>query len=123
MFNPGCDFELDKKLSYICDSKTIGHWTDWNGNPDSEYMVVGQDWGTKKYLEKFCVSKRDNTALPYSSTDKNLAVCVKALNSEWDILKSDGIEKNDRYPLYFTNEILCYKDEEKMNAPISGGVT
>lgn len=37
MYNAGENSEWD--------SETIGPWTDWNGNPDAKYMIVGQDWG------------------------------------------------------------------------------
>ena len=103
------------------DVPTIGQWTMWNGNLNAEYMIVGQDWGTKKYFLDFKAQKKLTGDIPCeldNTTNKNLATCIMELNSEWDILKMDGIERNDRYPLYFTNEILCYKDEQYMNASI-----
>lgn len=103
------------------DVATIGQWTMWNGNLNAEYMIVGQDWGTKKYFLDFKAQQKLNGNIPCeldSITNKNLAACILELNPEWDILKMDGIEHNDRYPLYFTNEILCYKDEQYMNASI-----
>ena len=114
-FNAGNSEELD------CD--TIGQWTKWNGNLDADYMIVGQDWGTKDYLIKFReTQKTENYPCELdSTTNRNLAECVKQINPAWDILSLEGIQNNERYPLYFTNEILCYKDDKLMNASIPAG--
>jgi len=32
----------------VYDSEHIGPWSRWQGNLDSELMVVGQDWGDVK---------------------------------------------------------------------------
>lgn len=107
------------------DVDEMGPWTEWNGNPDAEYMIIGQDWGTKEYLEAFRKWQKENNNLPYESydiTNKNLAACIRMLNSDWDILKTDGVDDNTRYPLYFTNEILCYKYEEGDKAKMNAGI-
>lgn len=102
------------------DCNSIGQWTCWNGNLNAELMIIGQDWGTKDYLERFRKVQKDKK-LPYEDnnpTNLNLAACIKQINSDWDILAKNGIENNERYPLFFTNEILCYKDDKYMNAKI-----
>ncbi len=114
MYNPGRDTAQGKAL----DAVQIGPWTDWNGNPDAEYLIVGQDWGTKDYLKRF---RKEQERLPYevkNPTNRHLADCVRQLNSKWDILKEEGAEDCCRYPLYFTNEILCFKNTRHMAAPI-----
>ena len=35
------------------DSDEIGPWTLWQGNLNSEIMVVGQDWGDRTYFSKW----------------------------------------------------------------------
>lgn len=112
LYNSSSEAELE------CDS--IGRWTCWNGNLDAELMIVGQDWGTKNHLEEFREEQK-KYGLPYekdNTTNLNLAACIKQINSDWDILAKKDIENNERYPLFFTNEILCYKDEKYMNAKI-----
>ena len=113
LFNSAEDSRLD--------FDTIGPWTRWNGNLNAKVMIVGQDWGTKEYLKEFKKWQEKHNNLPYedyNKTNNNLASCIKQLNKEWDILNPIGIEDNSRYPLYFTNEILCYKDEKYMSASI-----
>ncbi|MFD0871723.1 hypothetical protein [Paenibacillus residui] len=41
-----------KALNGQLDTDEIGHWTDWQGSLDAKVMVVGQDWGDFKTLEK-----------------------------------------------------------------------
>ena len=35
------------------DSTQIGPWSRWQGNLETELMIVGQDWGTTTYFLKW----------------------------------------------------------------------
>ncbi len=101
----------------------IGQWTAWNGNLDAGIMVVGQDWGTKSAYNRFKETQRKNASydLPFepdNPTNLCLARCIAQLNPDWNILAPLENGNNARYPLFFTNEILCYKDTPRMNDAI-----
>ena len=82
------------------DRDQIGPWTLWQANLDSEFVVVGQDWGDISYFEK-----REGRDQPYGNpTNENLQ----------KLLKSVGVEigkPRDRQDqvAFLTNLILCLK--------------
>lgn len=83
---------------YDCDE--IGPWTLWQGNLDSELVVVGQDWGDISYFEKW--EGRDQ---PYGNpTNENLQKLLKIVGVE--IRKPRDSQDQ---AAFFTNLILCLK--------------
>ena len=83
----------------LYDSQEIGPLTKWQGNLDSDFMLILQDWG--------CV---DNF-IKYKGTDIN-SVTNKALKTFLNLiglsltLPLDNVRKNS---YIFTNSILCLK--------------
>jgi len=88
------------------DSDQLGPWTLWQGNLDSELMVVGQDWGNQAYF----VTNRGRD-LAENPTNKTLQ----------ELLKSIGVDIEKPTPqdsgggnIFFTNAVLCLKQEGGM---------
>ncbi len=44
---------LVNPADYTYDSDQIGPWSLWQGNLDSDLIIVGQDWGDTRYFEKW----------------------------------------------------------------------
>lgn len=80
----------------------IGPWSQWQGNLDATLMIVGQDWGSVKFLEsKFLGGGAEDRSNP---TNKRLVQLLANENIDID-WKWRG--RNSR--LFFTNAVLCLR--------------
>jgi len=74
------------------DSDEIGPWSRWHGNLDAKLMIVGQDWGDRRYfIEKRGVDGEENR------TNKRVVEFVGSI----------GVDMDD---VFLTNAILCLKE-------------
>jgi DNA polymerase len=105
--------DLTNPSKYGClDSNQIGPWSRWQGNLDAKLMVVGQDWGDRKYFEKW-----EGLDQPTGSpTNENLTKLLSHIGVIID--RSFVAEKGE---VFFTNAILCLK-EGKTNNPSKKGL-
>jgi uracil-DNA glycosylase family 4 len=98
LLNPSNEYEKNgRKLNHL------GMWAIWQGNINSEILIVGQDWGDDKYLNKFIVDGSDD-----DSTCKNLAERLKDININIEV-QTKTIEQK----VFLTNSILCIKKNGK----------
>lgn len=77
----------------------IGPWTQWQGNLDSDLMVIAQDWGGVEYFI-------EHKGLEEDINTTNRKIC--------DLLSSIGISillprQSKNSSLFFTNSVLCLR--------------
>ena len=82
------------------DSDQIGPWSLWQGNLNSDLVVVGQDWGGIPYFLKW--KGRDQPS--GNPTDENLQKLLKGVGIEIGKPR----DQQDQV-LFLTNLILCLK--------------
>lgn len=93
----------------IYDSNHIGPYSRWQGNIDSNVMVVGQDWGTVKWFVDYRgrESRRKSGDVVLNKTNENL---IKLLGSIGiNIERQPAVDT--RGEVFFTNAILCLKKD------------
>jgi uracil-DNA glycosylase family 4 len=87
------------------DSNHIGPWSRWQGNFDSELMVIGQDWGDIEFFQ-------DNKG--YSKDNNPSNNMIRSLLASIDIEIPQPSKSNEtKNPIFLTNAILCLKNKEK----------
>lgn len=93
---------LTNPSSYGClDSNQIGPWSRWQGNLDAKLMVIGQDWGTTRYFEKW-----EGLDQPTgSTTNEHLMTLLIHIG-----IKIDRAFVAEKGEVFFTNAILCLKE-------------
>jgi len=99
-------------------------WSMWQGNPNAEVMVVGQDWGGQALLKEGVEEARKRGVPGVAHFDKNTNKHLVELLSSIDI----HVEPADRYPqrqvCYFTNAALCLRGEGGMQKePTNGDIS
>lgn len=95
--------------------RTIGYWNDVFQNYDAKLMIVGQDWGNKKYLQTFLSQHNGHLPEPANYWEKG--------NPTWKnlmfFLHGAGFKAVDgayRFSdIYLTNALLCIR-----KGPMSG---
>ena len=82
----------------------VGAWTDWQGNLESEIMVIGQEWGGEdNYLRQ---AGRDNDS---DATNRNL-VTLMAKGMQRELSPPSAFQgKLDSGDYFFTNAALCLR--------------
>lgn len=92
-------------------------WTDWFNRLDSQIMIIGQDWGPYKDMDKFYqLYKQD----PTSKNWNNLIEEEKSLTKrmlEKNLVESAKIKeypftKEDFSKIFITNSIMCARKGE-----------
>jgi len=92
--NPSCS-QLAKY-----DSNHIGPWSQWQGNIDSDILLVGQDWGDISYYTKW-----EGMDQPSGNpTNENLQQLLYSIG-----IKIGKPQERQEQVLFFTNLILCLK--------------
>ncbi|GLI54079.1 uracil-DNA glycosylase family protein [Thermodesulfovibrio yellowstonii] len=89
--------------------KTVGYWNDAFTNYDHvKLMIVGQDWGSKGYLEKFIEKNNGKIPNPYDESNN------PTFRNLMHYLEEAKIDKKD---IYLTNAVLCLRkgDESSGN--------
>jgi len=90
------------------DSQQIGPWSRWQGNLESKLMLIGQDWGTVGYFEKW----RGLDQPQGNPTNDNLIELLLSIGIRID---NPGIDQKGE--VFFTNAVLCLK-EGNLQSPI-----
>jgi len=85
----------------IFDSNHIGPWSRWQGNLDSDLMVIGQDWGDVNYFIENKGYDKDNN--PSDNTIRNLLASI-----DIEIPQPSKCDET-KTPIFLTNTILCLK--------------
>jgi uracil-DNA glycosylase family 4 len=86
--------------SGIYDCNEIGSWSLWQGNLNTQVMVVGQDWGDVNWF-----LRAEGRPTSTSTTNKTLVELLHIAGLEINLFnKTVG-----RGLLFFTNAILCMK--------------
>lgn len=88
------------------DSDQIGPWTLWQGNLNSELMVVGQDWGDQRYFV-------DNRGRDLANNPTNSAL-QKLLESIGFNIEKPTPQDCGGGKIFLTNAVLCLKQEDGM---------
>lgn len=84
------------------DSDEIGPWTQWQGKLPAELMVAGQDWGDVNYYRLH--SGQDQAE--GNPTNENLRYLLSTIG-----LDPGAPHAPTAAPLFFTNLVLCLKQE------------
>ena len=82
------------------DSDQIGSWTLWQGNLNSDIVVVGQDWGDVTYFEKWKGKDQPKD----NPTNENLQRLMEIIN-----IKVEKPSMDQNHIVFLTNLILCLK--------------
>jgi len=82
------------------DSDHIGPWSLWQGNLDTEIIVVGQDWGDIRYFEKW--QGRDQVS--GNPTNTNLQQLLETIG-----ISIKKPQDKQREIIFLSNVILCLK--------------
>lgn len=90
------------------DSSEIGPWTLWQGNLNAKIMIVGQDWGDKKYFTKWKGADQPSG----NPTNSNLQKLLHQIGID---IKSP--REQQEQAIFLTNLIICLK-EGGLQAPI-----
>jgi len=91
------------------DSNEIGPWSLWQGNLNAELLIVGQDWGDTSYLKRW--KGRDQPS--GNKTNENL----QKLLAHIGVRIGKPRDSKDQI-VFFTNLILCLKEEGGLQGPI-----
>lgn len=96
-------FSLSEKFH----PKTIGYWNDAFKNYEHvKLMIVGQDWGSKEYLEKFIEENDGKIPEPYDESNNPTFQNLKYFLNEVKI---------DTKNIYLTNAVLCLRRGKKIS--------
>jgi uracil-DNA glycosylase family 4 len=99
------------------DSNHVGPWSRWQGNLDTEIMIVGQDWGDDQYFKdnNGFDKTRTKSGSPYENpTNKTLRYLLQSIGINIEPCKDYETEGD----LFFTNAILCLKNKGRMQGPV-----
>lgn len=89
-------------------SQHIGPWSLWQGNLNTQVMIVGQDWGDTEYFAKW--QGRDQ---PHGNpTNENLRRLLKTIG-----ISIGGPQEPQEQLVFLTNLILCLK-QGGLQAPV-----
>lgn len=101
--------DLINPSKYGClDSNQMGPWSRWQGNLDAKLMLIGQDWGSVEYFEKW----RGLDQPQGNPTNDNL---IRLLFSIGIGINNPGTDQTGE--VFFTNAVLCLK-EGNLQSPI-----
>lgn len=102
-----CDVQPDEFRS-----EDIGPWTEWQGNLNSDLMVVGQEWGgTRNYRDQ------KGADLDIDDTNENLVILLNSIQITVGVPSQYQQKAHPpEYFLYFTNAILCLRDGNASNS-------
>ena len=78
----------------------LGPWSRWQGNLDSELMIVGQDWGGEDHYIRHRGIGNDENA-----TNKRLCELLRSIGFRIQLPQ----QTNGDGALFFTNAILCLR--------------
>ena len=93
----------------IFDSDHIGPWSRWQGNLNSQLMIIGQDWGDTGYFQRYGGHETDNN--PSNKTIRELLASI-GIN-----ILPPSVSNLDTSAIFLTNAILCLK-KGGLGAPV-----
>lgn len=85
----------------VYDSDQIGPWSLWQGNLNTELVIVGQDWGDTRY---FLMSNGRGSA--HNPTNETLAKLLRSIGID---ITAPNSEDGRSGRCFFTNAVLCLK--------------
>jgi DNA polymerase len=88
------------------DSNEINPWSLWHHDLNADLLVVGQDWGSEKYFEKY-----NGCDDPNNRSNRNLIELFQEIGIAIDKspTKIADIKEPDNSKLFFTNAFLCLR--------------
>jgi DNA polymerase len=86
----------------IYDSEHIGPWSRWQGNLNTQLMIIGQDWGDTGYFLRYRGHERDNN--PSNKTIRELLASIEIP------LGPPSTSEGGSSSIFLTNAILCLKE-------------
>jgi uracil-DNA glycosylase len=86
----------------ILDSDQIGPWSLWQGNLNTELVIVGQDWGDTRYF-----TDNDGREAPRNPTNETLRRLLGSIGI--DIAGPTAADAGGG-TVFLTNAILCLKE-------------
>jgi len=86
----------------IFDCDHIGPWSRWQGNLNTQLMIIGQDWGDVGYFQRY--KGHDTANNPSNKTIRELLASI-------DIpIPPPTVSDLDTSVIFLTNAILCLKE-------------
>ncbi|MGB9892710.1 uracil-DNA glycosylase family protein [Thermodesulfovibrio yellowstonii] len=85
--------------------ETIGYWNDAFKNYNAKLMIVGQDWGSEGYLEKWIKKNGGKVPNPYDESNPTFR------NLMYHLEKA----KIDKKDIYLTNAVLCLREGNEIS--------
>jgi hypothetical protein len=95
-------FNKGKKFDY----KHLSPWSEWQGNINSNLIIIGNDWASKEYLERHREDYEKSSCRDEPTNKKirkYVQECVKKEMSE--------PTKNTNNQIFLTQCVLCLKDK------------
>lgn len=93
----------------IFDSDHIGPWSIWEGNLDTQLMIIGQDWGGTQDYQKYKGRDPD-----HNSSNKTILHLLYSIGIE---IPPPSMSNSTQSIVFLTNAILCLK-KGKLGAPV-----
>jgi uracil-DNA glycosylase len=100
--------EIDKG---IFDSDNIGPWSLWQGNLNTQLMIIGQDWGDTGTFRRYSGREPDN-----NQTNKTIRELLASIEISVPPPSPSDLGANT---IFLTNAILCLK-EGGLGATVKG---
>lgn len=92
------------------DSLQIGPWSRWQGNLQTNLMIIAQDWGTTEYFEKWKGFDQNHG----NPTNENLMKLVESIGIK--INCRPGVDQPGE--IFLSNAILCLKQKGGLQGPV-----
>ena len=86
----------------IYDSDHIGPWSRWQGNLNTQLMIIGQDWGDTGYFRRYRGRDTDNN--PSNTTIRDLLASIEIP------IPPPSASDRGMSSIFLTNAILCLKE-------------
>lgn len=99
-------------------------WSMWQGNPNAEVMVVGQDWGGQALLKEGVEAARKRGVPSIVQFDKDTNKRLVELLGSIGIHVEPANRCPQRQVCYFTNAALCLREDGGMQKePTNGDIS
>lgn len=91
------------------DSKYLSPWSEWQGNINSNLIIIGNDWASKKYLEQHKEDYEKSSCRKEPTNDKIRTYVQDCIGKEMS-----EPTKNTNNQIFLTQCVLCLKDKNKI---------
>jgi uracil-DNA glycosylase len=86
----------------VFDCDHIGPWSRWQGNLNTQLMIIGQDWGDTGYFRQYKGRDKDNN--PSNKTIRELLASIEIP------IPPPSVSGLGTSSIFLTNAILCLKE-------------